>query len=740
MGINLKEGYSKQKFDDASVLLAGGGAKAESTLEVKRATTADGVAWGNVSGRPLYWANLGLQTDSDATTWPTFGGITINNGGGSTNHINIGEARYRAVSSNALITSTNGILRFGTHDWSWNAWAGMKYVPDSHTLYLGAPDGSIFQANTAVTDGSLYFPGIKNTYMNGMLSLSGSIRNLENGGGIYWNPYIESSTDNSDAASITVQQGTGLGGTTLVIQQYNDANDTIQLKNSGADILHNSLCMLDSGNYNTYAPRKTATQDDSELLFHRIRSDNTQEANLYWTGFNYNFTGNRPLINGIEIATKSDTVSNADTVDGEHASAFAHIGAPNNLIHAGNEFTFAASAQSGNVWFNYRTAGGTNGSITQYYFGTGSGGVAKLHAGGFIHSSAESDDYFLTGNGGYAARSGYTKFVLSPIGTGGAPATDAETYWTNSVTSGSLVTAYNVPGTEYSMIFSKSTGDSGSILKWGYADNYMWMLRRTVNGWATTDWEKMSAGYADSAGKASTADLASQVSINYNNDSNSTYQILWGSGNSVYGTPSIYCNPATDYLFAASIVTGDWFRSTGSSGWYNATHDGGIWMNDSTIKTYGGKNFYCDKTILGGNEVNSNGAMSVGTNLNVAGNVLLGNHTTGSWGIFGWMADSDAWYIQGEAASSNSSGLRIGTWDDANEYIAISQGTTVSNDGNGCISGSITRTAYLLDSSGNTSFPGSLTMGNDIYIKHATSADMTYTNAISFRNLNKCQP
>ena len=56
-----------------------------------------------------------------------------------------------------------------------------------------------------------------------------------------------------------------------------------------------------------------------------------------------------------------------------------------------------------------------------------------------------------------------------------------------------------------------------------------------------------NVNYAASAGSAS---ISSQVSINYNNDSNSTYQMLWGSGNSVYGTGGIYCNPATDTLYA----------------------------------------------------------------------------------------------------------------------------------------------------------------------------------------------
>ena len=43
------------------------------------------------------------------------------------------------------------------------------------------------------------------------------------------------------------------------------------------------------------------------------------------------------------------------------------------------------------------------------------------------------------------------------------------------------------------------------------------------------------------------------ITINYNNDSNSTYQMLWGSGNAIYGTAGIYCNPSIDYMYAAAF-------------------------------------------------------------------------------------------------------------------------------------------------------------------------------------------
>ena len=48
---------------------------------------------------------------------------------------------------------------------------------------------------------------VGNIQMGGELDFNktGSIRNLAVNGGIYWNPYVETATDDSDAASITVR-------------------------------------------------------------------------------------------------------------------------------------------------------------------------------------------------------------------------------------------------------------------------------------------------------------------------------------------------------------------------------------------------------------------------------------------------------------------------------------------------------------------------------------------------------
>lgn len=55
-----------------------------------------------------------------------------------------------------------------------------------------------------------------------------------------------------------------------------------------------------------------------------------------------------------------------------------------------------------------------------------------------------------------------------------------------------------------------------------------------------------------------------------------------------------------DMRLASSIFSGNWFRSTGDTGWYNDTYDGGIYMTDSTwVKVYNNKHFQCNGTIFG---------------------------------------------------------------------------------------------------------------------------------------------
>lgn len=64
-----------------------------------------------------------------------------------------------------------------------------------------------------------------------------------------------------------------------------------------------------------------------------------------------------------------------------------------------------------------------------------------------------------------------------------------------------------------------------------------------------------------------------------------------------------------DMRLASSIFSGNWFRSTGNTGWFSDTYGGGIYMEDSTwVKVYNDRHFQCRGTILGHRYTTNNNA------------------------------------------------------------------------------------------------------------------------------------
>ena len=59
-----------------------------------------------------------------------------------------------------VIFNTGAAIRFGETAWDWNQWAGLKYTHSNKTIYLGIADNSVFNANSAQSNGTLKFPGI----------------------------------------------------------------------------------------------------------------------------------------------------------------------------------------------------------------------------------------------------------------------------------------------------------------------------------------------------------------------------------------------------------------------------------------------------------------------------------------------------------------------------------------------------------------------------------------------------
>ena len=77
-----------------------------------------------------------------------------------------------------VIFNIGNAIRFGETDWDWNQWAGLKYNHSKKTIYLGIADGSVFNADSAQTGGSLYFPAINDVYCYRSFNIVGGSANV----------------------------------------------------------------------------------------------------------------------------------------------------------------------------------------------------------------------------------------------------------------------------------------------------------------------------------------------------------------------------------------------------------------------------------------------------------------------------------------------------------------------------------------------------------------------------------
>jgi hypothetical protein len=151
--------------------------------------------YGNIVNLPSNNGTLALTSDNVAsatklaaarTIWgQSFDGtgnvngtIYINNSNSSNGAIRLNNdisanARISAI-DDQVIFNTGNAIRFGETAWDWNKWAGLKYTHSNKTIYLGIADNSVFNANSAQSNGTLKFPGITTITPDGGARIGGS--------------------------------------------------------------------------------------------------------------------------------------------------------------------------------------------------------------------------------------------------------------------------------------------------------------------------------------------------------------------------------------------------------------------------------------------------------------------------------------------------------------------------------------------------------------------------------------
>ena len=189
------------------------------------------------------------------------------------------EGRYRVLDTSD-VASLKGDLTVHQHlSATDNTWYPLIWGGSTH-------------ANTNDSTGAVYKSHDKLSWQTSSQTLyttnirTENIRHLSIGGGIYWNPYVESTTDNTNAASITLVRSGVAGGTTLVLSQMNDTNDTIQFKtNAAAKLYHNSYPILTT--QNTYVNNHKGYIYGTEIT--QVNNSDTVDGwhkdNIQWTGY-----------------------------------------------------------------------------------------------------------------------------------------------------------------------------------------------------------------------------------------------------------------------------------------------------------------------------------------------------------------------------------------------------------------------------------------------------------------------
>ena len=275
----------------------------------------------NVSSYALNVGGTTYTTKLLATA--TQNALTVGGDGSNNTYIS-------ALSGQLIINNgTTGTIRFGASDWNWDKWAGLKYTSSTKTIYLGLPDGTAFNYNSAAqTDGTLNLVNIKTLNIQNPFVVTG--------GGI-------EITGVSSGASYATSEGL-----------YTTEHNNLILR---GDATYGKSGILFTSSKGTTSINQTS--DKAFIQFQSYGGTNTSgEANRFVIGCgndsNDYIVLQTPVLAGLKHCTPGGTLYSVATNGDDNSGIVFRSG---NLLYTKQPSYVASTASSTTNYSNYQVLG-----------------------------------------------------------------------------------------------------------------------------------------------------------------------------------------------------------------------------------------------------------------------------------------------------------------------------------------------------------------------------------------------
>ena len=278
-------------------------------------------------------------------------------------------------------------------------------------------------------------------------------------------------------------------------------------KNAAGDPFATKAELNAATTYYSGGQTRVPTKNDYCLVNADETHDNAAVRYLYTTQWEYQYKVNDTPFTSAQLAAINSGITSTLVGDISSNSSARHTHSNKSLLDSYNQTNtdLSDAVSKKHEHSNKSILDNTTASYT-------TADQTKL---GGIEAGAQVNPTSLPANGGNSDTvdnkhaSDFVKYGGNQSGIGSnSPVTGAQDWATAANLPNGNALVYNSSGKEYSMLFSlhPTNRNYGSILRWGYEDKYLYITRKEGNVWKdSTDWEKISAGYADSAGTAGSA-------------------------------------------------------------------------------------------------------------------------------------------------------------------------------------------------------------------------------------------